>query len=169
MSSVAAIDWVILAIIAFSTLISIARGFVKEALSLATLVVAMIISRMFGSQVSTLLVDVIEVAAIRNVVAYVGLFFATLIVGGLLSRLAVQMVRMAGLGGMDRVLGVLFGFARGGLIIVVIVAVAARLGVAEETWWQDSLLIPRFIAFGDWIQMTGWENADDVLQRVQST
>ena len=167
MSTVATVDWGIFAVVAVSTLISIQRGFVKEALSLVTLVAAMIISRLFGAQVSTLLIDVIEVASLRSVAAYVGLFFTTLIVGGLVNKLVVQVVRMAGLSGTDRFFGMLFGCARGVLITVVIVSVLARLeGIPEDQWWQDSRLIPHFVALGDWLQMLGFENANNLMQQV---
>ena len=59
--------------------------------------------------------------------------------------------------------------ARGGLIIVVVVAVLARIGVSDDAWWQGSVLIPSFVAFGDWIQMTGWDSASKVIEQVQST
>ncbi|MFT7684787.1 MAG: membrane protein required for colicin V production [Candidatus Azotimanducaceae bacterium] len=166
MSTVATVDWGIIAVISVSTLISIQRGFVKEALSLVTLVAAMIISRLFGSQFSTLLIDVIEVASLRNVVAYIGLFFLTLVVGGLINKLVVQVVRMAGLSGTDRFFGMLFGCARGVLVTVVVVAILARLGMAEDQWWQDSRLIPHFVALGDWLQMLGWEDANNLMQQV---
>ncbi len=157
-----------MAVLVFSTLISIVRGFVREALSLVTLVAAMIISKVFGPQLSTLLTDLIEVAAIRYVAAYLGLFFATLIVGGLINSLVVKVVSWAGLSGMDKMLGMLFGFARGALIVVVIVAVLARIGMTEDIWWQQSLLIPRFVEIGDWLQMIDWENANEMLQQAQS-
>ena len=166
MSSIGAVDWVIIAVIGFSTLISIRRGFVKEALSLVILIAAMIISRVFGAQLSTLLIDYIEVASLRNVAAYMGLFFATLIVGGLINSLITQVVQFAGLSGMDKMLGLLFGFARGALIVVVIVAVLARLGIADDIWWQESLLIPRFVELGDWLQMIGFEDAAELFQQV---
>ena len=166
MSSIGFIDWGILAVISISTLISIQRGFVKEALSLVTLVAAMLISRLFGAQFSTLLVDVIEVSSLRSVVAYIGLFVATLIIGGLINRLVVQVIRMAGLSGTDRFLGMLFGCARGVLVTVVVVAVLARLGLSEDQWWVDSRLIPHFVALGDWLQMIGLENADGLIQQA---
>ena len=166
MSSIGAVDWVIIAVIGFSTLISIRRGFVKEALSLVILIAAMIISRVFGAQLSTLLIDYIEVASLRNVAAYMGLFFATLIVGGLINSLITQVVQFAGLSGMDKMLGLLFGFARGALIVVVIVAVLARLGITDDIWWQESLFIPRFVELGDWLQMIGFEDAAELFQQV---
>ena len=72
------VDWIILGVIIVSTLLSIRRGFLKEALSLGTLIIAVIVARTFGSQVSTLLVDMIEIASVRAGVAYALLFFGTL-------------------------------------------------------------------------------------------
>ena len=98
------VDWVIIAIVGASTLISLRRGFIREALSLVTLIAAMIVSRLFGAQAATLLVNFIEVDSVRNIVAYVGLFFTTLLVGGLVNSLIVQIVKVAGLSGLDKVL-----------------------------------------------------------------
>ncbi len=161
-----AADWVILGIVGISTLISIRRGFVKEALSLVTLIAAMIVSRLFGAEASTLLVNWIETPGLRYVAAYVGLFFTTLIIGGLINSAVVQVVRMAGLGGLDRTLGMVFGFARGVLILVVVVAVAARLGFSESSWWQESLFIPEFVAISDWLQAFGLDGANRLLEQA---
>jgi len=159
------VDWIMLAIVGFSTLVSVKRGFVKEALSLVTLIAAMIISRLFGGEASTLLVNWIETPAIRYVTAYAGLFIVTLILGGLVNSAVVQVIRMAGLGGLDRVLGMGFGFARGVLILVVVTAVFARLGISESLWWQESLLIPEFVAIGDWLQAFGLDGANRLFQQ----
>jgi membrane protein required for colicin V production len=166
--TLATADWVIVAIIGFSTLISIQRGFVKEALSLMTLIAAMIISRVFGAEASTLLVQWIETPGIRYVSAYAGLFIATLIIGGLVNSAVVKIVRMAGLGGLDRTLGMVFGFARGVLILVVITAVLARLGISDATWWQESMFIPEFVVLGDWLQTFGLEEANRLFQQADT-
>jgi membrane protein required for colicin V production len=150
--SLAIVDWLIIAVIGVSTLISLKRGFVKEALSLVTLVASVVIARMFGSQVATLLVDYISVPSVRLVSAYGLLFVATMIVGGMINFLISQIVEMTGLSGTDRFLGTLFGFARGAVIIVVAVAVLMRMPVKEDQWWQESMLIPHFITAADSIQ-----------------
>ncbi|MFN3236598.1 MAG: CvpA family protein [Pseudomonadales bacterium] len=162
------IDWVIVVVLSFSTLLSIYRGFVKEALSLATLIAAMIISRVFGGELSTLLIDWIETPAIRYVTAYAGLFIATLVIGGLINKTLVNIVRFAGLGGLDRFLGTVFGFARGVLIITVITAVLARLGFSESILWQESQFIAEFVALADWLQTIGLEEAGRLFQPTET-
>ncbi|XOV88380.1 MAG: CvpA family protein [Pseudomonadota bacterium] len=145
-------DWIIVAVIGISALISIMRGFVREALSLVTLIAAVVIARMFGNQVATLLVDYISVPSMRLLASYAGLFIVTMIVGGMINHLVAQLVEMTGLSGTDRLLGMLFGAARGALIVVVAVAVLSRMPVTEDNWWRDSRLIPSFQAAAESIQ-----------------
>ena len=51
------VDWAIIAIIAVSSLISLSRGFVKEALSLLTWIVAGVVAWMFGGALSQQALD----------------------------------------------------------------------------------------------------------------
>ncbi len=167
--SLGPLDLAIVLVISFSTFLSLYRGFVKEALSLATLIAAMVVSRVFGGELSTLLVNWIETPAIRYVSAYAGLFITTLIIGGLINRTLVTIVRFAGLGGLDRMLGTVFGFARGALVIIVITAICARLGFAESVMWQESQFIDAFVSAADWLQTFGMNEAGRLFQPDTTT
>lgn len=142
MDGLTIVDWIIIGVVLVSTLISLARGFVREALSLASLVIAVVIARLFADEVSTLLVDYIETPSLRLATAYIGLFLVTIFVGGLVNYAIGKVVEMAGLSGTDRMLGMIFGMARGGLLVVVAVGVLARMPVTEDEWWKESSLIP---------------------------
>jgi membrane protein required for colicin V production len=160
------VDWLILAVILVSTLISLIRGFVKEALSLATLVISVVVARLFGQQVSSLLVDYISVPSIRLMVAYSALFIATMSVGGMINHLISHVVEMTGLSGTDRLLGMIFGLARGGLITIVAVALLSQMPVTEDAWWQDSELIPHFAVVADLLQEWIFSSAGRVVQKT---
>ena len=165
----AVIDWIIMAVLLVSTLISIKRGFVKEALSLATWVAAIIVSRLFASQVSPLLVGAIEMTSMRLGVAYVLLFVGTLIVGALLNNLIGEAVKMTGLGGTDKFLGMFFGFARGSVVILVMVAGLYYLvPVEEDSWWKDSLLIPHIVGAIEWLGPILWEQGGQLVESVRT-
>ena len=97
MGEIVAVDWAIISVVVISTLISIMRGFVKEALSLGTLIAAILIARLFGNQVADMLVDFISVPSLRLAAAYGGLYLATMIIGGMINYLVYQVVRIAGL------------------------------------------------------------------------
>ena len=110
-------DWLILGIFTISTLVGIVRGFLREALSLATLIVAIVVARVFGPHLSALLVDFIEIASLRVGFCYIVVFFGILFVGGLINRLLARVIKISGLGGVDRFLGIFFGLARGALTV----------------------------------------------------
>ncbi len=146
------VDWLILGVILISAAISLIRGFVREALSLATLIAAIVVARVFGSQVATLFEEYIGQPSLRLLAAYALLFVFTMIVGGLINHLLGQLVDATGLTGTDRLLGALFGVARGALIIIVAVAILSRMPVTEDSWWQESKLIPSFVDAANSIQ-----------------
>lgn len=144
------IDWAIIAIIAISALISLARGFVKEALSLLTWVVAGLVAWLFGGALAGHLSSFIETPSIRVIVACSVLFILTLLLGGLINYLIGQLVRVTGLSGTDRFLGMIFGAARGALLIVVAVGLLSLAPVEGDVWWRQSELIPHFLLVADW-------------------
>ncbi len=144
------VDWAIIAIIAVSALISLARGFVKEALSLLTWVVAGLVAWMFGGALAGHLSPLIETPSIRVIAACSILFILTLLLGGLINYLIGQLVRVTGLSGTDRFLGMIFGAARGALLIVVAVGLLSLAPVEGDVWWRQSELIPHFLLVADW-------------------
>ena len=144
-------DWSIVTVIGLSTLLSLKRGFVKEALSLAAWVAAFFISTAFVSRMAGLLAGLIANDALRYTSAYVILFAATLMLGALLNSLLAQLIKMTGLSGMDRLLGTVFGFARG-LIVVVVVVYVARALAPQPQVLESSLLLPQLMLVVQWAE-----------------
>ena len=154
------VDWAIVAIIAVSALISLTRGFVKEALSLLTWIIAGLVAWLFGGALAELLVPYIETPSLRVIAACSILFVMTLLLGGLVNYLISQLVKATGLSGTDRFLGMVFGAARGALLVVVAVGLLSLAPVEADAWWRESLVIPHFLLVADWsknliLQMAG--------------
>ncbi|MDL0429628.1 CvpA family protein [Marinobacter sp. TBZ242] len=148
------IDWVIIALITVSTLISLKRGFIREALSLITWVGAFIIARTFHPQMQSLLEGTVETPLVRLVAAFAILFFATLIVGAIVNNLIGHLVRATGLSATDRVLGMGFGLLRGLVVVIVAIAFTRYTPLAEDTWWRTSVMIERLAVVEDWSRRT---------------
>ena len=144
------VDWAIIAIIVVSALISLTRGFVKEALSLVTWVLAGLVAWLFGGALAELLAPYIDTPSLRVIAACSILFILTLLLGGLINYLIGQLVKATGLSGTDRFLGMVFGAARGGLLVVVIVGLLSLAPVEADTWWRESVMIPHFLLVADW-------------------
>ena len=118
-------DIVILVIIGISALLSLVRGFIKEALSLVTWIAAFWVSLAFTDRAADLLANWVSLPSARAALAFAGLFVAVLLLGGLVNYLIGQLVRKTGLGGTDRMLGMVFGVLRGVMVVAVLVLLAA--------------------------------------------
>ncbi|MCP4333943.1 MAG: CvpA family protein [Gammaproteobacteria bacterium] len=146
------IDLVIIAVIALSALISLIRGFVKESISLVTWIIAGLLALRYYAPMADLLEPFIALATLRNWVGGGILFVATLIVGAIVNFIVSQLVSKTGLSGTDKALGVVFGGARGVLIVTMIVLLASLTPMPEATWWQDSTMIGFFQQLAEWVK-----------------
>lgn len=143
-------DWTILAIVAISTLIGLSRGFVRETLSLLTWVAAFVVAMMFRDELAPLLSRLVDTPSLQAIAAFAILFIFTLLAGAGLNMTLSAFVEATGLSGTDRVLGMVFGLLRGGIVVLTLLIVApALVPVEEDGWWRESVLIPHFLEFED--------------------
>lgn len=138
------IDYVILAIIAISALISVLRGFVREALSLVAWILAFWVALTYTEGVANFLVPYISVPSVRPIAGFAILFVVTLLLAALVNNLAVKLVHKTGLSGTDRMLGIIFGVARGVIIVAILVLFAGVTPVPADPWWKESIFIAHF-------------------------
>ena len=113
-------DYLVIGIIALSGLIAFFRGFVQETLSLLLWVIAFAAAMFFYVYLDPYLINYIDNAEIRRILTIISVFVGIIFLGGLFIKLLRGLVHWSGMGGLDRLLGVLFGFFRGMLLIVVI-------------------------------------------------
>ena len=145
-------DYLILLIILVSALIGVWRGFVREAFSLGTWILAFWVSLFFSHPFAGLLQGAITEPSLRLGVAYLSLFIMTLLVGALVNHLASSLVKVTGLTGMDRTLGVFFGIARGLVLVVILVMLAGLTPMPGDSWWKDAFFIEYFEGLAVWSQ-----------------
>ena len=138
------VDITIIGIIAFSASISIIRGFIREALSLVSWVLAFFIAGHFYTYITQYL-TYFENEMIRIAVAITILFFATLLVCSVVSYVIGQLIQKTGLSGTDRVLGICFGVLRGILVVAALLfLVDTFTSLSKSPYWTESQLIPHF-------------------------
>ena len=147
------VDWIIIVVLTISTLFSLWRGFVREALSLLAWIVAFVIAHLFVDQLAAQLGGVIANMTGRYVAAYAILFVSTLVVFNVVIYLAAKLVRVTGLTVLDRVLGTVFGFTRGVIIMLVLAYVVQQLvPPQDQQWLESSVLMPHLNMLADWVQ-----------------
>ena len=146
------LDLVILGIIVLSALISLIRGFVKESISLVTWIVAGVLAFRYFAPMADLLAPFVDAPTIRNVAGFSILFVSTLVVGAIINFIMSQLVSKTGLSGTDKALGVVFGGARGVLIVTMVVLLASLTPMPEADWWQDSAMVGFFQQLAEWVK-----------------
>ena len=138
------IDYAILAIVGISMLISLFRGFVREAISLLGLIVAIWVAITFMDEASVFVEPYIEAPSLARAACFIGLFLAVLVITALVNMFAGLVVDKSGLSGTDRVLGMVFGAVRGAIIVAVLVLLAGITSMPQDPWWRESALIRHF-------------------------
>ncbi|CAM3512856.1 CvpA family protein [Parendozoicomonas haliclonae] len=146
------VDWAIAAIILISALISLARGFFREVLSLVTWLAAVVIAWLFSGSLAIAFEGYISTPSLRTIAAAAILFIATLLTGGLINAVIGKLVEVTGLTGTDRALGMIFGALRGVVLVTMLIGIAAYMPVQQDEWWRGSALIPHFEMVSDWLK-----------------
>ncbi|MGV6850896.1 MAG: CvpA family protein [bacterium] len=149
-SALSWLDWVIVAVIGASALVSLIRGFIREAMSLVVWVLAIWLAFHYVDEVQVLLEGHIELPSARTAVAFSGIFIAVLAVGGLATFLISKLVESTGLSSTDRLLGMIFGALRGVALVVLFVLVAGLTPMPKDPWWQNSTLVGHFERLAEW-------------------
>ena len=138
------VDWLLIAVLALSSLLGALRGFVAEALSMVVWIAAFWLAFVYGAEAAEWLRPQVQDAAGRLLLAYALVFIVAMVAGSVVTWLVGAMVKSVGLGGLNRFLGLLYGLARGVLLGCVLVLVLGWTALPREPQWRASPLIPLY-------------------------
>ena len=141
------VDYAILAIVGISGVISLPRGFVKEALSLIGWIAAFLIAIAYSGRVASWLEGYVTVPSVRVAIGFAALFVLVLLACGIVIRMAGALVAKTGMSGTDRTLGIVFGILRGVVIAGLLVLLAGLTPLPRDPWWSESSFLPHFVDF----------------------
>ncbi|MCU0758578.1 MAG: CvpA family protein [Steroidobacteraceae bacterium] len=147
------VDYVIVAVAAASALVGAIRGFLREAISLATWIIALWAAWQHSDALRPHLGGALAAEPYGTWAARTLIALGVLIVGTLVGILAGQFVRVSLFSGFDRFLGFLFGLLRGAVVIGLAVIVAATLRLDGERWWKQARLMPYAESIGDAVRV----------------
>ena len=145
-------DIAILVIIFISAGISLLRGFVREALSLAAWILSFWVAINYADRLAIHLEGMIQSETARISVSFAILFLLTLLAGSLVNYLLYQLVKKTGLTGTDRMLGIIFGIGRGIVVVSIIILLAGATTLPQEEFWKESVLLEHFRVVVMWMR-----------------
>jgi membrane protein required for colicin V production len=135
------IDWVLVVVLASSTLLAILRGFVQEITGLVIWSVSLIAAYQlyeFPAQAMTGLVT----EPLPQVLGFVLVVLVVLLLGKLVRMALKELVTASGGAALDRFLGGLFGIARGIAISVALAVLISLTPLPTDRAWQKAWFRP---------------------------
>ncbi len=144
-------DVTVIVIILISVVIGLIRGFVKETLSLCTWVAAIWLGVLLHNRFSDAISHVIHNQTVRSLVAFGVIFTVILVLGSLITYVFSLIVKRSGISGTDRLLGFVFGMARGIVLVTLILTVLSYTAAKKASWWEESVAITKFEPLIAWV------------------
>jgi membrane protein required for colicin V production len=137
-------DIAVVVVLAVSTILAVARGFVRETLSILAWAAAAVATLYFGPYLAAYLGARISTPLLGPVLAYAGIFLVVLIPLSFVSYRLSERVRKSPVGTLDRSLGVPFGIVRGlALIGIAYLAISLVIPVrAQPDWLTQARFLP---------------------------
>jgi membrane protein required for colicin V production len=135
-------DYLLIALIAFSCIAGLMRGLLREVIALVTWIAAVWLAWSYASLVESHLGGALANEGVRTWVARAVIFFVVLLIGSTIGLIVTHFVRLSLFSGLDRAFGALFGLLRGFIMIGLIVMLCHAVRLDGEPWWRHSVLVP---------------------------
>ena len=149
------VDVGITVIMILSCTVGVLRGFVKETISLLSWLLAAWIAITYANVGAQSLTPVVSNEAVALLLALIGIFIGVLIFGAIMNKIISFVISKVGLGPFDKIIGILFGFVRGVILVVMLIYVAILFDFDHSTTWKASVLVPFFMQVLHWFQVKG--------------
>lgn len=138
-------DGFLIAMLAYSTIIAFVRGIILELFSLGGLIAGILVASWNYDHVAGFLSRMITTPSIAQIISFFVIVVGIMVLSTLLGKALNRTAHAIGLGFFDRLLGAIFGFARGCLFGVAILMAGAAF-LPHSAWIANSRLSPYFLA-----------------------
>jgi len=154
------VDWLFLLAIIISAVTSCMRGVLREVLAFLAWLAGAYVAFKYSSHAEILLEPYIETPEFRYAIVFMTILTIFLVIGALLGLLISRVAAKIGLSGLDKSLGLIFGVARGLLLVVIFIMVASFTALPKSDWWDTSWFVATLQGPADkiliWIKDSGY-------------
>jgi len=138
------LDIILVFLVGLSIILGILKGFIRELLSLAFFIIAVVLAFLFYYEVGDIYMFGFKNRDVSNFAGFITIFVLVLMVGALVTYLVKKIFTLGPLKAIDTILGGLFGLLRGILIAATIVF-ALVLFPVNDNLMAKSKLVPYVI------------------------
>jgi len=165
------VDLAIAFIFIVSILVGVIRGFIKEALSIISWIMAIWLGLTFCHEAGELIGQYVNIPAegFRTWAGFALVFVGTLFVFSMINFAVTKLLVRGPIKGTDRVLGIGFGFARALAIVVLLMIVGRGMGMSNAQWWLDSKGLQRIAPAADYVEHLLPERLQSKVQEETDT
>ena len=150
-----------------SGVLGFVRGFIREAISLLTWLVALWVAWHYADLVNPWLGGALAEPGVREWAGRAIMLFLVLLIGALVGAIAGYFAhRAAGLAGVDRLVGTTFGLLRGIVIIGLIVIGGRAVHLDREPWWEKTRSMPAAEAVANWLERYAQPAAAELVEQA---
>lgn len=132
-------DYAVFAVLGFSALVGLLRGLMRELISIAGWIAAFVLATLFAGDAARWMPESLG-PLLAGLLGFLAVFVGVLLVAFFLGLILSLLVRAAGLGFADRMLGAAFGLVRGVVIVLVAVLLAGLTPLPQEAFWKQAVL-----------------------------
>lgn len=152
-------DWFVLVIVGLSMLFGLVRGLIKTVFALAAWGVAIVATPVMGA-------SVMAATGLQQHpwLVFIALFLTIFIVVKMIGNLLARGIKRVGLGGADRGMGMLLGFARGLIIVAIAAVIARQTGMDDSDSWRLAMTRPLLEQLSSWADFGGRQSSEPVRQ-----
>jgi membrane protein required for colicin V production len=140
------LDFVLLAILLASAIMSARKGFSREIVGLAAALFAFVLSMWFYGLAGSYIAPYTGSLRLANLIGFLLVVFAVLLCGAIFGWLVNRFLRTVGLSFFDRLLGAAFGLARGALVAMAILTAFIAFGSYAESNTEPAAVVNSQIA-----------------------
>ncbi len=136
------LDWAIVIVLGLSTVVGVARGVIREVLSIIGWVVGIVFALKWSPDLAEKIPLDSLGPAVKTILAAIIIAVFCVFAIGLLGTLLRKMLEVANISAEDRILGSVFGLLRGVVFVCVAVFLAGMTSAPTTSMWRHSVCIP---------------------------
>lgn len=144
-------DVIFLGITLASGILAMFRGAVSEVLSLSIWFLAFAMMKYYSEFIDKFIPESVSNQLLRSVIVFIIAFIIIAILITILKKLCASIIKSIGLGGLNMVLGFIFGAIRGIFICSLIVIIIEVLHIDSSHAWQKSIMYPAINPVVEWV------------------